>query len=235
MKIIVLSLSKYKEKDAIVNAISEESYLAFYAHGILSPTSKNSAINNILTIADATLITSKNNKLSLKESSVISVPFITNSNMEYLTAINLLAEATNKMLDESERHLAFNYLERAINALKDAKYPLLVAISYLAKISKLAGYSLEINRCVRCGSKKDIVTFSFEEGGYVCKNCTMEGDSFDLTKDQLLLIRTLAGSVDFNFNDVSYNSDSAKILLDKFIAFIADIGGAILKSTQLII
>ena len=235
MKIIVLSLTKYKEKDCIINAISKEEYLTFNAHGILSPTNKNAALNNILTIADVELSTTKSNKYSLKESSVISFPLINASDINYMVALNLLAEATYKMLDDSEKHLAYDYLEKAILMLKEAKYPLLIAASYLTKMMNLAGYSFEINRCVRCGSKQNIVTFTFEEGGYVCGNCVDESDKFDLTKDQLLLIRTLAGSSDFNFNNIEYNEDSAKILLNKFIKFINDIGGVDLSSAKLII
>lgn len=235
MKVIILSLTKYKEKDSIINAINEDEYLSFNAHGILSPTSKNAALNNILTIADIELSSGKTQKYTLKESSVIAFPLIHASNINYMVTLNLLAEATYKMLDDDEKHLAFSYLEKAIYALKEAKYPLLIAISYLAKMMNLAGYSFEINRCVRCGSKKNIVAFTFEEGGYVCQNCVDESDRFDLTKDQLLLIRVLAGSTDFNFNSVEYNEDSAKILLTKFIKFISDIGGVELNSPKLII
>ena len=236
MKIIVLSLTNYKEKDVIVNAISNDEYLTFNAHGILSPTNKNSSINNLLAIADVELTKSqKSNKYSLKECSVINLPFNLNNDINYMVTVNLLAEATYKMLDDEEKHLAFPFLETAILSLKKSKYPLLIAISYLAKMMKLAGYSFEINKCVKCGSKKNIVSFSFEEGGYVCKNCLDESDRCDLTIDQLALIRTLAGSPDFNFNDVNYNEDSAKMLLDKFVKFILDVGGAELESQKLII
>ncbi|MCR4879467.1 MAG: DNA repair protein RecO [Bacilli bacterium] len=236
MKIIVLSLTKYKEKDVIINAISSEEYLTFNAHGLLSPTSKFSALNNELTIAEVTLSESqKSHQYSLKDCSVINMPFNLANDIYYMVAINLISEATNKMLPDEEKNQAFAYLERAIYGLKKSKYPLLVAASYLTKMINLAGYSFEINRCVRCGSKKDIVTFSFEDGGYVCKNCLDEYDSRDLTKDQLVLIRTLCGSVDFDFNEIEYNEDSVKFLLDKFIKFINDVGGVELKSAQLII
>ena len=235
MKIIVLSLTQYKEKDCIVNAISEDEYLTFNAHGILSPTSKNFALNNILTIADVVLTKSNSNKYSLKESSVINYPYDLTNNINYIVAINLMAEATNNMLDDEEKPKAFNYLENAIIALRTAKYPLLVASSYLTKLINLAGYSLEINRCVRCGSKQNIVTFSFEEGGYICKDCIEEDDKRDLNKEQLLLIRTLCGSKDFNFNNIDYNEDDVIYLLDQFIHFISDIGGVDLKSAKLII
>ena len=44
MKIIVLSITPYKEKDGIVKAISENESLTFLARGIKDPKSKNSAL-----------------------------------------------------------------------------------------------------------------------------------------------------------------------------------------------
>ena len=235
MKIIVLSITHYKEKDSIINAISEDEYLTFNAHGILSPTSKYSALNNQLCIADVILTKAKSGKYSLKESSVIALPFKVNSDMNYMVTISLIAEATNKMLDEDERPNAFPILVATIIALKKSNYPLLVATAYLIKMMKIAGYSFEINRCVRCGSKQNIIGFDFKDGGYICKNCATEMDKLDLTKEQLLLIRTLSATQDFDFNNVDYNEDSAKILLHKFLEFINDLGGVELSSANLII
>ena len=234
MKIIVLSVTKYKEKDAIVNAISEEEFLTFNARGVLSPTSKNAVINNPLAIVDVVLTKGKTNQYNLNESSLIEVPFNINNDINYMVAMNLIAEATLKMLEDEEKHLAYKYLEKAIYALKKYKHPMMVATSYLTKLINLAGYSLEINRCVSCGSKQNIVTFSFIDGGYLCKDCVSEDTPNDLTKDQLLLIRTLCGSQDFDFRDVSYTEDSIRILLAKFISFINDIGGVELRSQELI-
>ena len=56
MKIIVLSINPYKEKDAIVTAISEKETITFLARGIKDPKSKNAALNNILTVADIELM-----------------------------------------------------------------------------------------------------------------------------------------------------------------------------------
>ena len=46
MKIIVISITQYKEKDGIINAISEEGAITFLARGIFDPKKKNAGINN---------------------------------------------------------------------------------------------------------------------------------------------------------------------------------------------
>ena len=52
MKIVVLSITPYKEKDAIIDAINEQGEMTFLAKGILDPKNKNSALNNLLAVAD---------------------------------------------------------------------------------------------------------------------------------------------------------------------------------------
>lgn len=235
MKIIILSLSKYGEKDAIVNAISEDEYLTFKAHGVTNPTSKNAVINNHLAVLDAVITTNKTGTKSLKECSPILLLDYSQSDLIYLATINTILEATNKMLSDDEKHLAFPYLEKALFILKDTKYPLFLLIAYLAKMIKLSGASFEINHCVGCGSKKDIVAFSFFEGGYICKNCLDENIDTNLTTYQLLMIRLLCGSKEFDFTDMEYNEGELLLLLKRFIFYIEDVVGVVIGSTKLII
>ena len=65
MKIIVLSINNYKEKDAIITAISQSETITFLARGIKDPKSKNAAINNPLMIADIELMVIHSSRCSL--------------------------------------------------------------------------------------------------------------------------------------------------------------------------
>lgn len=235
MKIIVLSLNVVKEKDVLINAISSEAYLTFKAHGVLSPTNKNASINNVLAMGDAIITQNKTGTKSLKECSVNYIPDFTSNNLTYLTVINLLYEATNKMLEDEEKYLAFPYLEKALLMLKDAKHPLFIAIAYLAKLIKLSGSSFEINRCVICGKKQNIVGFSFIDGGYICKDCMDENMDLTLTRYQLSIIRLLCGTTDFDFSNLEYKEEEVLFLLRKFIVFISDAIGIDLESAKLLI
>ena len=66
MKIIVISVTQYKEKDGIINAISHEGVTSFLARGILDPKNKFAPLNNYLTIADVELTESNAKYPSLK-------------------------------------------------------------------------------------------------------------------------------------------------------------------------
>ena len=235
MKIIVLSLNPIKEKDVLINAISEDSYLTFKAHGVLSPTSKNASINNVLAMGDVVITQNKTGTHSLKECSLNFIPDFTSSNLTYLTVIQLLYESTNKMLEDEEKYLAFPYLEKALLALQKGEKPLFIAVAYLAKLIKLSGSSFEINRCVVCGSKQNITGFSFIEGGYICKNCIDDNMDSSLTRYQLMIIRLLCGTVDFDFSKLEYQEEDVLFLLRKFVIYISDAIGINIESIKLLI
>ena len=234
MKIIVLSITQYKEKDGIVDAISENGDITFLAKGIFDPKNKNAALNNSLVTADIELQEGNYKYPVLKTSSVIDNPMKLQNDLDYLTSLMLIAEMTKQLLQDEEKTLVFNSLLAAIHALKQAETPWAILLAYTAKILKVSGYEFEVNRCVFCGTTSNIVTFSFNDGGFVCQDCVEEDTERDLTKEQMLLIRAA-----FNVDDIStikYNckKEDALKVLSKFLEFISDSYGVTLKSTSLL-
>ena len=70
---------------------------------------------------------------------------------------------------------------------REGKDRLMAVLIYLARLTRLSGSELEVDKCVFCGDRKEIVAFSFVDGGFVCKNCQSEETVRDLSKDQMLL------------------------------------------------
>ena len=150
MKIIVLSITPYKEKDAIIDAISEEGDITFTAKGILDPKNKNAAINNLLSIADIDLQEGNYKYPVLKSISNVENCMKLDNDLDYLSCLMLVAEATKSLLQDEEKEQIFNSLINAVKAIKKAREPWAVTIAYIAKLLKIGGYELEVNRCVFC-------------------------------------------------------------------------------------
>ena len=235
MKIVVISVTEYKEKDAIIDAIGEEGEVTFLAKGVLSPKSKNAAINNLLAIAEVELQEGNYKFPILKNATITLNPLKTNNSFEYLSSLMLIGEASKVLLQDEEKARIFDSLVQAITALKEGKEALLVLLIYLARIFKESGYEFEVNRCVFCGSKTNIRTFSFRDGGFVCNDCLDETTELGLTKDQMLLIRAAFNAPNFNITFEGYNQENAVVVLNKFFEFINDAYGITLKTQKLII
>ena len=170
----------------------------------------------------------------LKSSSVICNPLKVNNNLDYLSSLLLISEATKSLLQEEEKAVIFPFLMETIIILKSIKDIWPVIITYLAKLLKISGYDFEVNHCVFCGSKQGILTFSFSDGGFICQNCFEEGMERDLTNAQMLMIRSAFNSQEMADIKFKCGKEDALVIINKFLEFIQDSYGISLKSSTLI-
>lgn len=234
MEIITLQQSDYKEKDAIVTAISEDGLISFTVHGLKDPRCKNIILATPLVYADVELSEGKSKYKSVKSSKMLITPYTKENDLKRLATISLLCEASKKMLVEEEKNLIFKYLLNAIEALAKAEIdPIIIALIYLSKLLKMSGYDMEINHCVHCGSKKSIHTFSFFEGGFICEDCFASLENPEIFNiNQMKIIRTIFMLEDYR--PISFfKEEDGMIILEHLVKFIDDFIGVKLLSFKL--
>ena len=227
MEIIVISVNKYKEKDAIINAICDGKTISFLAKGILCPNNKNSFLNCILCKADISLIEGKIKHPILEKASLIYSPLSKVSKLDDLNTVLMMDEAMLHLFDEEERFLAYNIIDKSLLALKKGASPFVVALYFLLRILPFLGFELEVKKCVNCGSTKSINDFSFLDGGFLCKECS-DLNQRRYSNDQLLLIRNslLVDEIDIKNKT---NKEEIKPILFDANEFITDGVGYHLK------
>lgn len=230
MEIIVLSAAQYKEKDAVITAITNEDIVTFYARGVFTPTNKNSFLTTMFVKANITLIEGKIAHPILESATLIDSPMSSNQTFEYLSSLMAINEAIFHVLQEYEKPVSYNFIESCLYALKNGINPLHVCLYFFLKILPTIGFGIEVNKCVFCGTKKGIVDFSFQEGGFLCSNCA-EIEQRRYTNDQLKLIRNTILSV--KPEDISqYNPEDSKVILTDLNTFLDDGLGYSIKSLK---
>ena len=238
MKIIVLNISNYKEKDAIVTAINDKQLITFRVRGLKSQNSPLIWLNNTLTEADAEFVDDKRSKyLTLKDAKLVASPLGTTKNtLEKMCAINLATEVINRVVQDEDKKFLFPSLDGYIQYVEKEKDYLLAELIFLAKVIKIIGAELNVDGCVYCGSKSNIVAFSFEEGGFVCKDCVSKETAMDLSPIQMQLIRFIFKTPDYSYlpND-KVNEEDKKFLLKKLQQYIYDSIGINLSTIDLIL
>ena len=234
MKIIVLSIANYKEKDAIITAVSQSETITFLARGIKDPKSKNAAINNPLMIADVELMDGDFKYPILKNFKELFMPMKLQMDSSYLGTMLLMNEIMQHFFPEDERPKMFASLEEGLVALKKNNNWLMTLLIFMAAAIKVGGFELEVNRCVICGKKNRIVAFSFLEGGFICEECANEETERDLSKEQMILLRSIFNARDYSLTESSFNKEDAMVLLHRFIDFMQEGFGYRLKNTRLI-
>jgi DNA repair protein RecO (recombination protein O) len=235
MKLIILNINPYKEKDAIILAFNNEGSVTFNARGILNAKSKNVILNNPLIEAEIIFSEGKSKHHSLKNASLIFSPYTANDSLEKLSVISIIQECTYKILQEEELPLIYSELIKVLKALKEGKiHPYQILITYIMQVLKIAGTSFEVNECIYCSTKNNIVDFSFIDGGFVCKDCIIDPTNKYFSSNQMFLIRSLILFNNYEQQSKYFNIDDALIILDKLISFIYDGVGVKIKSFELL-
>lgn len=234
MEIITISCTPYKEKDGIVLAFSKEGVINFSVKGIMNPKSPNIILSTPMILADITLQEGNYKYPLVKSSTLIATPYSAKDDIYKFGLLNLLSEAMKVMVLDEEKHILYDFVKDIIISLKKGNTNYLqLTLLFLARVIKVNGYDLEVNRCVYCGSKKDIISFSFEEGGFICKNCLEDGEPSNLTNQQMLLIRTLFLLDNANTQIPTFNEKDGKVILTYLKDFIFEGIGIKLKSINL--
>ena len=238
MKVIILSKTDYKEKDCIFNAISENEYLSFQAKGAQENKSPYVWLNNPLTVADVEFLQDGRYKHKvLKSAILVSTPFIKKEeNLDYYFATSILLELVKNAVDDADKHETYNEIIEAMSALKSKKDALIVVLIFIARLLKISGIALQVDKCVHCGSTKDVVAFSFNDGGFVCRNCESSETVRDLTTTQMKMIRAIFKAKDYTcIQDNEYERADEIYLLNKFKLYIDESLGVNLKSLNLLL
>jgi len=235
MKIIVLSINPYKEKDAIITAISQEETITFLARGIINPKSKNASLNNALTVADIELMDGDFKYPILKSSKPLFSPLKIDMDEKYLGSVLLMNEMILNLFPSEEQYIIFPHLEEALRVLKETNDWLMTLLLLMSHVIRLGGFQLEVNRCVMCEKTKGIVTFSFSDGGFICRDCFSPEMEHDLSKSQMLLIREIVNCSDFSLVSKEYNKADAMVLFEKFHHYIEEAFGYRFKNMRLLI
>lgn len=233
MEIIVLRITNYKEKDGIIDAINENGQQSFLVRGIFDPKSKNAFLNNPLTVADIEISEGKYKYPVIKSAMLISYPINPRADLRYMGSLMIITEAVNYLLSDDEKGNIYHFLLDTINDLKNNENPLRVVVSFLAKVLKISGYDFETTECIMCGNKKNIVTFSFNDGGFICGNCYTPDIPRLFNKNQMLIIRESFMSPATSVTSEIFD-DELVFVIDKFLEFIHDSYGYTMKSKDLI-
>ena len=159
----------YQDNDAIVTILTEDGKQTFKARGINKINSKNGPATNYFMLAE--YITTSKSELSnktLKNANIIKVfknafddLLISSSYLYICSLLNQVSEQINGY------QIALSCFEMLENKI----YPINVLNYFLKHLVNGLGYAPNLEGCIICNKKTNLISFDFEQGGFVCKNC----------------------------------------------------------------
>lgn len=232
---IVLRVTPYQEKDAIVNVLTAQGYVSFKARGVFAIDSKNAGLITLYNHASFDLADGKAGFI-LKSGTIHHGYGAAFTDLTALSCLAIIGELTNRVLGENEdAALIYPYLVETLHAMSQGHDPLSLVMLYFAQVFKFSGYGLEVGHCVFCETTKDIVALSFSDGGYVCRKCF---DEESMTKKGARYLNILRFAFLFQPSDIMRVSFTQKEVLDilsEFKIYLQDALSIDLKSYTMLL
>lgn len=228
---IVVSETPYSESSKIINILTkDQGVIGVMAKGAKRIKSSLRVATERFTLGIFSVYYHKD-KLSTLVSADIINPLLNIKTdiikIGYLTYIVELAHQTAKQNDDE--HI-YAILKSAILKIEEGKDPMVITNISELKMLDYLGVGIDLDKCIKCGSKTNILTISGDEGGYICTDCRTNELIYS---DKTIKMFRLYYYVDINSitdlkisEEVTHNID--KILTDYYDRFT----GLYLKSKE---
>ena len=169
---IILSETPYSESSKILNILTKDSGLiGVMAKGAKRMKSKLRSGTQKFTIGKFNVYYHEG-----KLSTLISVDIInslpnTRTDIVKISYLTYICDLTYQTVKQNKDNKIYTILIDAIDKIEDGLNPLVITNILELKMLDYLGVGINLDECIMCGSKKDIITISGDSGGYICKNC----------------------------------------------------------------
>ncbi len=181
---MVVSYSPHSEDSAVCSLATDEGIVPLLLSHVFRPKSQLKPL--LLVGSEANVLATKRSKgpYQAKQAEVVVDASSCLTSLSKSAFLLFLQEIAQKLFSYGDR---FPYAEvsRIISSLLGKGDVLSLSLLFLGAIYRSLGIEIETSCCVRCKKTKDIVTFSLQEGGFLCHDCIKEVDGG--RKDALVL------------------------------------------------
>ncbi len=169
---IIVSETPYSESSKILNILTkEDGIIGVMAKGAKRMKSPLRSVTERFTLGIFNVYYHKD-KLSTLVSADIINPLLNIKTdiikIGYLTYIVELAYQTAKQNDDKN---IYALLKSAILKIESGLEPMIITNILELKMLDYLGVGIDLDKCIKCGNKKNIITISGDEGGYICSDC----------------------------------------------------------------
>ncbi len=169
---IILNEMPYGETSKIINVLTKDKgIVGIMCKGAKSLKSNLRAVTMVFTYAKF-FIYYKENKLSiLKDVDVINSFINIRQDIMLIAYVNYLVELTHQVAKQAFDAKIYDILMESLLKIENGLDPLIITNIVEIKYLDFLGISLNLDECVLCGNKTNILTLDGDAGGYICSNC----------------------------------------------------------------
>lgn len=168
----ILNETSYGETSKIINVWTKKyGVIGIMCKGAKSLKSKNRVSTMRFSYAKFNIYLKQGKLSTLVSADVINPLKKIRSDITLIGYLSYLTELTEQVIKQNNDSLLFDDFINSILKIEDGLDPLVITnileIKYLEKL----GVLFNLDECVVCGSKNNIVTINADKGGFICLNC----------------------------------------------------------------
>lgn len=184
---IVLGETNYSESSKILKVLTKEyGIINIISKGCRSIKSKLRGVSSKLSYANFQIYYKKNGISTLTGADTINTLLNIKKDIDLISYSSYLLELTEQAYKYSNSKDLYDLLVSTLLKINDLyDYEILTYI-YELKLLDYFGIKPNIDECSICGNKKNIITISTIDGGYVCQNCYHGGKIYANKTIQLI-------------------------------------------------
>lgn len=169
---MIVSETPYGDTSKIINIFTKEyGIIGVMCKGAKSMKSRLRALTMKFTYGFF-YIYYKEDKLSiLKDVDVIEEFRTIKNDIVLISYLNYITELTIQVYKHSNEKNIYGLYMSVLKKMEQSMNPLILTNILEFKYLPFLGVGLELDSCILCGKKTDIVTIDADTGGYVCKDC----------------------------------------------------------------
>lgn len=212
---IVIQEVPYKENSKIITLFSRENGLiGIYARGAKKLKSPFSGKTSKLTYGYFHIHYKEDGLSTLIEVDVIDPLKNIRKDLTKICYVSFLSELASQVYRHDNNAEIYSLYMASILKINNNYDPLVISNILELKLLYYLGINPVIDKCVECGSTKDIVTVSSYKGGYLCKNCFHEEP---IVLDKTIKMLRLFYYVDISAIQSIHISDQVKFEINRFL------------------
>ncbi len=160
----------YGETSKIIQVFTNEGIIGIMCRGAKALKSPFRAVTLKFTYGKFNIYY-KENKLSILESVDVIKPLSNlKGDITSLSYLNYITELTYQVMKQANENVYDLYINTVLK-MEEGLDPLILANILEIKYLDYLGVGLNLEECVGCGAKANILTIDGDRGGYICKKC----------------------------------------------------------------
>lgn len=168
----IFSEIPYGETSKIINVLTKEhGLIGIMCKGAKQLKSKNRATTLRFTYAKFNIYYKKDKLSTFSSADIINPLKNIKSDIILISYLSYLTELTTQVIKQSSNSIIYNDFINTILKIEEGLDPLILTNILELKFLDFLGVGINLDSCIECGNKTNIVTISADKGGFLCTNC----------------------------------------------------------------